>query len=46
MAWAGATGLDLNRARNLILGMQLGRSLVRAVLVNIKGEVVGTCMFP
>lgn len=38
--------LDLNRAHNLILGMQLGRSLVRAILVDIKGGVVGDLHIP
>jgi N-acetylglucosamine repressor len=38
--------LDLNRTRNLVLGMQLGSSLVRSVLMDIKGGVVGELDVP
>ncbi len=38
--------LELNRERNLVLGMQLGSSLVRSVLVDVKGSVVGELDMP
>jgi N-acetylglucosamine repressor len=38
--------LELNRGRNLVLGMQLGSSLVRAVLMDVKGSVVGELDMP
>lgn len=38
--------LELNRARNFVLGMQLGSSLVRSVLMDIKGGVVGELDVP
>ncbi len=38
--------LELNRARNLVLGMQLGTSLVRSVLMDLKGSVVGELDMP
>ncbi len=38
--------LELNRARNLVLGVQLGKSLVRSVLMDIKGGVIGELNVP
>jgi len=33
--------LDLNTARNFVLGLQLGSHLVRSTLVDVKGKVIG-----
>jgi glucokinase-like ROK family protein len=38
--------LDLNRAGNFVLGLQLGNALVRSVLMDIKGSVVGELDVP
>ncbi len=38
--------VELNRERNLVLGMQLGSSLVRSVLVDVKGTALGELDMP
>jgi predicted NBD/HSP70 family sugar kinase len=38
--------LDLNRERNLVLGLRLGTVLVRSVLVDVKGTVVDELELP
>jgi len=38
--------LDMNLAKNLVLGLDLGSSFIRSILIDVKGRVLGTREIP